>query len=305
MRYVLGFDGGGTKTECVLMDESRRVVTSSRGGPSNPMRVGFGGALAAVCEAARMAIAAAKISDNAVASLCAGLAGTAYPESGRKMRALLEEEFPGKLVRVCTDMELTLRAIGEGAALVLIAGTGSAAIGRDAGGHTARVGGHGYLLGDEGSAYHAGQRAVREALRHFERTGSDISIGKKILSEIGAPSWADLQSRVYAAPDEVFPRLFPIVLQAAESGDETARSLLDDCAAALADLVSDLAERLQLQSRNFLLAKTGGMLGRSAWFDERLDRHLRKGAPAAQFSELQLSPAEAAAHLALQLLPPS
>src|SRR5579864_637460 len=50
MRYVLGLDGGGTKTECVLMDESHRVVTTSRGGPSNPMRVGFGGALAAVCE---------------------------------------------------------------------------------------------------------------------------------------------------------------------------------------------------------------------------------------------------------------
>ena len=305
MRYVLGLDGGGTKTECVLMDESRRVVTSSRGGPSNPMRVGFGGALAAVCEAARTAIASAKISTEAVVSLCAGLAGTAYPESGRKMRLLLEEEFPGKLVRVCTDMELTLEAIGDGAAIVLIAGTGSAAVGRDAQGHTARVGGHGYLLGDEGSAYHVGQRAVLDALRHFERTGADTPMGKKILSDIGATAWADLQSRAYAAPDEVFPRLFPTVLQAADAGDARAHSLLDDCAAALAELVDDLAVRLQLQSQNFLLAKTGGMLGRSAYFDERLDLYLRKAAPLAQFGALQLSPAEAAAHLALQLLPPA
>jgi N-acetylglucosamine kinase-like BadF-type ATPase len=305
MRYVLGLDGGGTKTECVLMDETRQVVTSSRGGPSNPMRVGFGGALAAVCEAARMAMLDAKVSNDAVASLCAGLAGTAYPESGRKMRMLLEEEFPGKLVRVCTDMDLTLQAIGEGAAIVLIAGTGSAAVGRDAQGRTARVGGHGYLLGDEGSAYHVGQRAVLEALRHFERTGTDIAIGKKILSEIGASTWPDLQSRVYAAPDEVFPRLFPTVLQAAEAGDAMAQTLLDDCAAALADLVSDLAERLQLQSQKFRLAKTGGMLGRSTYFGERLDLYLRKAAPHAQVSDLHLSPAEAAAHLALQLLPPS
>jgi glucosamine kinase len=305
MRYVLGLDGGGTKTECVLMDESHRVVATSRGGPSNPMRVGFGGALAAVCEAARTAILNAKISGDAVVSLCAGLAGTAYPESGRKMRMLLEEEFPGKLVRVCTDMDLTLAAIGEGPALVLIAGTGSAAVGRDARGNTARVGGHGYLLGDEGSAYHAGQRAVLESLRHFERTGVDSPLGKAILSEIGAATWADLQSRVYAAPDEVFPRLFPMVLQAAESGDATARSLVDDCAAALSELVADLAERLQLQSQKFRLAKTGGMLGRSAWFDERLTYYLRKAAPLAEVSDLLLSPAEAAAHLALQLLPPS
>ena len=305
MRYVLGLDGGGTKTDCVLMDESRQVVTASRGGPSNPMRVGFGGALAAVCEAARTAIVSAKISNDAVVSLCAGLAGTGYPESGRKMRVLLEEEFPGKLVRVCTDMDLTLQATGDGAAIVLIAGTGSAAVGRDARGLTARVGGHGYLLGDEGSAYHVGQRAVLGALRHFERTGEDTPMGRKILCEIGAPTWPDLQARVYAAPDEVFPRLFRVVLQAAEAGDATAQTLLDDCAAALAELVGDLAGRLQLQSQNFPLAKTGGMLGRSAWFDERLDRHLRKAAPLAQFSALRLSPAEAAAHLALQLLPPA
>jgi N-acetylglucosamine kinase-like BadF-type ATPase len=305
MRYVLGLDGGGTKTECVLMDESCQIVTSSRGGPSNPMRVGFGGALAAVCEAVRIAIGTANISNDAVVSLCAGLAGTAYPESGRKMRMLLEEEFPGKLVRVCTDMDLTLEAIGDGAAIVLIAGTGSAAVGRDAQRHTARVGGHGYLLGDEGSAYHVGQRAVLEALRHFERTGSDTPMGTKILSEIGAATWADLQSRVYAAPDDIFPRLFPTVLQSAEAADPTARSLLDDCAAALAELVGDLAVRLQLQSQNFLLAKTGGMLGRSAWFDERLDYYLRKAAPLAQFRALRLNPAETAARLALQLLPPA
>jgi N-acetylglucosamine kinase-like BadF-type ATPase len=305
MRYVLGLDGGGTKTECVLMDEARHVVTTSRGGPSNPMRVGFGGALAAVCEAARGAMASAKVLNNAVVSLCAGLAGTSYPESGRKMRLLLEEEFPGKLVRVCTDMELTLQAVGDGAAIVLIAGTGSAAVGRDARGQTSRTGGHGYLLGDEGSAYHVGQCAVLEALRHFERTGADTSMGKKILSEIGAPTWADLQSRVYASPDEVFPRLFPMVLQGAEAGDETARMLIDNCAAALAELVSNLAERLQLQSQKFLFASTGGMLGRSAWFDGRLDYYLRRAAPQAQFSALQFSPAEAAAHLALQLLPPA
>lgn len=305
MRYVLGLDGGGTKTECVLMDESRHVVASSRGGPSNPMRVGFGGALAAVCDAARMAILTAKISSDSVLSICAGLAGTGYPESGRKMRLLLEEEFPGKLVRVCTDMELTLGAAGEGAAIVLIAGTGSAAIGRDAQGRTGRVGGHGYLLGDEGSAYHVGQRAVRDSLRHVERTGTDTLLGRKILAEIGAPTWADLQSRVYAAPDEVFPRLFPTVLQAAEGGDEIAQTLLNDCAAALAELVGDLAEHLQLQSQKFLLARTGGMLGRSTYFDTRLDLYLQKAVPLGQFSSLRLSPAEAAAHLALQLLPPA
>lgn len=303
MRYVLGFDGGGTKTECVLMGEDRRIFSQSRGGPSNPMRVGFGGALAAVCEAARMAILSAGIAGDEVTSLCAGLAGTAYAESAQKMKRLLEEEFPGKRVRVCTDLDLTLEGTGEGAAIVLIAGTGSAAIGRDAQGKVARLGGHGYLLGDDGSAYQVGQLAIRGALHHFERTGTNAPLGKRILAETGEPGWTELQARINAGPDEVFPRVFPVVLQAAEANDPAARALLDDSAAALAEVVKDLAERLHLQSRKFLLARTGGMLGRSQYFDERLDSYLRKAAPFGQFGALQLSPAEAAAHLALRLLP--
>jgi N-acetylglucosamine kinase-like BadF-type ATPase len=305
MRYVLGLDGGGTKTECVLMDETRQVIARSRGGPSNPLRVGFGGALAAVCDAARTAILTAQISSDEFVSLCAGLAGTAYPKSADKMKQLLEEEFPGKIVRVCTDLDLTLEATGEGAAIVLIAGTGSAAVGRDALGNTGRVGGHGPLLGDEGSAYHVGQRAVIGALRHFERNGADTPLGAKILAETGEAAWPDLQSRAHASPDEVFPRLFPIVLHFAEAGDSDACALIENCAAALAGLVEDLAHRLDLHSQKFLLAKTGGMLGRSAFFDQRLDAALRRAVPLAQFGALQLSPAEAAAHLALRLLPPA
>ncbi len=303
MRYVLGFDGGGTKTECVLMGQDHQIFAQTRSGPSNPMRVGFGGALAAVSEAARAAILFAGIAGGEITSLCAGLAGTAYAESAQKMKRLLEEEFPGKAVRVCTDLDLTLEGTGEDTAIVLIAGTGSAAIGRDAQGHVARVGGHGYLLGDDGSAYQVGQQAIRGALHHFERTGTNTPLGNRILAETGEPGWTELQSRINAGPDEVFPRVFPVVLQAAEANDPAAHALLDDSAAALAELVRDLAERLNLQSRKFLLARTGGMLGRSQYFDERLDNYLRKAAPFGQFGALQMSPAEAAAHLALRLLP--
>ena len=301
MRYVLGFDGGGTKTECVLMGEDGRIVAQSRGGPSNPNRVGFGGALASVSDAARQALLNAGVPIEAVSSVCAGLAGTAHPESAQRMKWLLEKEFPGKAIRVCTDLELTLEGTGEGATIVLMAGTGSGAVGRNAERRMGRVGGHGYLLGDDGSAYHVGQSAVKQALRHFERTGTDTLLGKRILTEIGEPSWAELQAHINGAPDEVLPRLFPVVLRAAESGDTTARELVEECATALSSLVQDLAERLQLQSEKFLLAKTGGMVGRSKYFDERLDERLRKALPLAQFTELKMSPAEAAARLALQL----
>jgi glucosamine kinase len=165
------------------MDSERSVRARGRSGPSNPLRVGFGGALAAVCEAGRLALQNANVSSGQIAALCAGLAGTGQAESARKMKRLLGQEYPGKLVEVCTDLELTLEATGDGPAIVLVAGTGSAAVGRDANGKIVRVGGHGPLLGDEGSAYDVGKSAAIAELREFDRTGSTSILGTKILKE--------------------------------------------------------------------------------------------------------------------------
>src|ERR1700741_5409037 len=91
MRFVLGFDGGGTKTECILMDEARELRARGRSGPSNPMRVGFGGALGVVCEAGRDAMHNTSLSLKDISLVCAGLAGAAQPESELKMKGLLSE----------------------------------------------------------------------------------------------------------------------------------------------------------------------------------------------------------------------
>jgi len=305
MRYVLGFDGGGTKTECVLMDDASRVLARSRSGPSNPMRVGFGGALAAVCEAARSALNSVNIPYADVTALCAGLAGTGHADAERKMKRLLEEEFSGKTVIVCTDLELTLEATGDGPAIVLIAGTGSAAVGRDAHGQIARIGGHGPLLGDEGSAFDVGRRAAIAAIHEFDRTGVNSAVGKLILRELEVSTWHEVQSLVQGVPDEVFPRIFPVIVLAADQGDSTARKLLQDAAGDLATLVAALMERLRLHDQNFLLAKTGGMIGRSLFFDQQMDERLRAIAPHAQFGAMAISPAESAARLALRFLVPA
>jgi glucosamine kinase len=302
MRFVLGLDGGGTKTECVLMDEAGLVRAEGRSGPSNPMRVGFGGALAAVCEAGRTAMQNAKLSPSDISVVCAGLAGAAQPDSQRKMKKLLREEFPTQVVQVCTDVDLKLEATGEGRAIVLNVGTGTFAVGRDFNGQVVRVGGHGPLLGDEGSAYDIGRRAMIAALRAADRGSKDSPLAARILHDLRAADWEELQLRVYRVPDEVFPRIFPVVTAAADEGDPEARMLLQDAAVELAGLVTDLMEQLQLNEEKFLLVKSGGMVGRSAYFDALLDERLRLAAPKAEFGALVVTAAQAAARLALRLL---
>jgi N-acetylglucosamine kinase-like BadF-type ATPase len=305
MRFVLGFDGGGTKTDCVLMDEAQQVLARSRSGPSNPMRVGFGGALASVCEAGRAAIHDANLTEAEIAVICSGLAGASQTEAANKMERLLLQEFPGTCVHVCTDLDLTLEAAGEGPAIVLIAGTGSAAVGRGADGRIARVGGHGPLLGDEGSAYDIGRRASIRAMREFDRAQENSALGARILREVGVAGWVEFQSRATAVPDDVFPRVFSVVAGAAETGDSSARKFLQDAARELAGVVGDLADRLGFTEQRFSLVKSGGMVGRSKYFDEQVDECLRRVAPRAEFEGLALPPAEAAARIALKLLPKS
>ena len=284
------------------MDEMGRVCITARSGPSNPMRVGFGGALAAVCEAGRLALQDAKVGAADVAAVCAGLAGAAQPESERKMQKLLNEEFPGRLVKVCTDLDLTLEATGGGPAVVLVAGTGSAAVGRRKNEPILRVGGHGPLLGDEGSAYDVGRRAVIGALREADRGKEDSPLAKRILKELHIADWEDLHLRVYAAPDDVFPRIFPIVAAAADEGDAEAAALLEHAASELSGLVADLLERLELKGQKLLLVKSGGMVGRSELLDRLLNRKLKLVAPQAEFGALLMSNAEAAARLALRMI---
>jgi N-acetylglucosamine kinase-like BadF-type ATPase len=315
MRFVLGFDGGGTKTDCVLMDESGAILARSQAGPSNPLRVGFGAAIASIREAARQALAQAALPEGATAAaLCAGLAGAGPPESAEKIRALLATEFPESKVQVCTDLDLALAATGDGSVIVLLAGTGSFAVGRNTAGETARAGGYGSQIGDEGSAYDIGRRAVLTAMHENDRTGVDSLLGKRLLRELGSADWSEVKARAQAASDEVFPRLFSVVATVAdwiETSSETsaetaarnsARGILRAAAFDLGSLADNLAERLHLRGTRFVIAKTGGMIGRSQYLENQLDERLRSAFPLAEIGVLRISPAEAAARLALRLL---
>jgi N-acetylglucosamine kinase-like BadF-type ATPase len=273
--------------------------------------VGFGAAISSIREAARAAISQAKLPGEArAAAVCAGLAGAGPPESAEKIRTLLAAEFPEANVQLCTDLDLALAATGDGPVIVLLAGTGSFAVGRNRAGETARAGGYGSQIGDEGSAYDIGRRAVLTAMHENDRTGVDSLLGQRLLRELGCADWSEVKARAQAASDEVFPRLFSVVAALADSYESSvgplakssAEGILRAAAFDLAMLAENLAERLQLRGAPVTLAKTGGMIGRSNYLETQLDERLRIAFPGVQIGLLRVPPAEAAARLALLLL---
>ena len=294
MRYILGFDGGGTKTECVLMNSADQVLARTYAGASNPSRIGVESAARAVEQSAELALRATGLPRTVITAVGAGLAGTAKPEMKERMLGALQKCFPGATITILTDLEAALAAAGEGPAIVLVVGTGSAAFGRNADGEIARAGGYGPSSSDHGSAYDIGKRAIAVAIQE-RRGGSDSALGRQILAQLRCTEWPVVQHRAQTMPDEIFPPIFPVVAAAADSGDATAQEILVHAAQEVSSLVADVADRLHLREKEFLLAKIGGTIGRSRFFDAQIDAALEQVAPSAQMGKLRISPAEAAA----------
>jgi N-acetylglucosamine kinase len=299
MNCVLGLDGGGTKTECVVLNEVGAIVARATGPPSNPTRIGFPAAFAAIQETCASAIESTRIRFDVLA-LCAGLAGTGLPENRDQMRQFLAQRFPMAIVDVRMDIELPLAAMPPGPAIVLVVGTGSAAIGRDATGAIKREGGFGPAISDEGSAFDIG-RSASVAAREGNGSGESEQLTRQIFPHLGVKNWAELDLKSAANADAVYPRVFPVVAAAADAGNAVAQSILRSAAEKLAAISYRLAQSLKLLQEPFPVGKTGGTIGRSRFFDRAIDNALRAALPNAIITPLPVQPAEVAAWIALQL----
>jgi N-acetylglucosamine kinase-like BadF-type ATPase len=302
MHYALGFDGGGTKTDCVVLDSGGRILGEGRGGPSNPLRCGFEAACGSLRQAAKEALEAAGLRTSSVTGVCAGLAGAGSQNVVRRVLVFLAQEYTRAVAHVTTDFEIALEsAVGSGPGIVLLSGTGSAAYGRNAAGETARAGGYGPWVGDEGSAFEIGRRAVAAVARARDQCGPVTPLAEMIPAALECPDWDELMLRIAHNPDDIFPALFSVVAQAADAGDSAAKEILSASAMGLANLALAVVRRLEMSDEEFPLVKCGGVFGHSRALEALLDSLLRSGAPRARVLRTEISPAVGAAHIAARL----
>jgi len=250
MAYYVGIDGGGTKTRCVLADETMVLATAMSGG-SNIVRLGETQAREALHTAVRQVCAIANISPAQIRAICIGAAGADRPAITAKIRTILIEltsetapEIALTKIEVVGDMTIALEAaFGAGPGVIAIAGTGSIAYGRDANGRTARAGGWGFAVSDEGSGHWIGRRAISAILSAHDR-GLETALTAMVLQAWKLNTIDELVRQANSTPPPDFPRLFPIVLRAADEGDSAARDLLTDAGGKLAALAAIVFRRL-------------------------------------------------------------
>lgn len=299
--YFLGFDGGGTKTECILADANGQIVGRAFAGPSNPLRSGYTRAWFALSEAADAVLSRQKISAGHIRGICAGLGGAGQRGVVRRATMFFEQGFPNAEIRVTTDLEIAFEAaFGVGEGIILLAGTGSAAFGRDANGRTARTGGRGPWFSDEGSAFDIGRAAFRSVVDSEEGRGPATTLTEGLFAWHRARDWDALLEHVAKNPDDVFPKTFPLVAELADKSDAVSRTILASAARSLAELVACTAKHLGWRERDVPIAKVGGVHGRSKHFDSAIEEEVKKAVPRVCWVTVTTAPAEAAVHLALR-----
>jgi N-acetylglucosamine kinase-like BadF-type ATPase len=229
---AVGVDAGGTGSRAVVVRDG--VVVERRDlGPINVL-----------LHADAIDRLAAAVGDVGAAAAGFGLAGLRSDEHAGEIAAELTRRT-GVRVAVGDDTDAALAGAFAGEpGVVVIAGTGSGAAGRDATGRTLRVGGHGFLLGDEGGGYWIGREAVRAALRGADGTGPPTALTALVQRAFDSLLGAERQVHQHPTDRQLLARLVPAVAAAADQGDAVAALLLADAAARLVELAEAVQARL-------------------------------------------------------------
>jgi N-acetylmuramic acid 6-phosphate etherase len=300
-RLYLGIDGGGTRT-VALLTQADMVLGRGEGRPSNLQVIGVSAALAALDETVDRAFAAARIRRRPVHAACLGLAGAGRAEDQAVIRAWAERARLAETVIVQADTSLLLAAgTPDGWGAALVAGTGSMAFVKDRTGRTARAGGWGHLLGDEGSGYALAVNALRAIAQAADGRAPATALTERFLSVLGIAGPPGLIGAVHRAGLDraALAALAPLVLQTAADGDAVADGIVEHGAEQLAAAVIAAARQLDLGPDPLPLALAGGVLLASPEYRERVLQSLASRSLAVGPVTLVHEPAHGAVRLAI------
>lgn len=291
MPLVVGVDAGASTTVAVAANGDAPPRTFE-GDPANVRIAGIDEAAYRIVRAVR-----AVTGDATPDALFVGAAGIGRNDLAQALTAALERRLPDVRIGVSDDAHIALRAgVEDGDGLVLIAGTGSIAYAEIAG-ERYRVGGHGYLLGDEGSGFAIGSAAVRLLLRSYDGRVPRDPFLDAVEERMEVASAFDVIAAVYDRPHPVttLASLAPIVLEHAGMGERSATKIVQTAALDLFELVKALVRTAGIEKQPLPLVFAGGLLRANSLltylFETRLAHDFPfleplKGAPLPHFGAL-------------------
>jgi len=297
--HVLGIDAGGTKTVCLLANAEGVILGVARGAGANLQASGELEVEKVLHDVMDRAIDGHDVRPDAI---CLGIAGVDRPRDADAVRSIMRRIGFKSRVLVVNDALVALTAgAGDQPGVVVVAGTGSIAYGRDAAGRAARAGGWGYLLGDEGGGFWIGRAALAAVVRQFDQRGPATLLTDMVLEHMHLHSPTELIHAIYDRGIQRLPigGIAIVVQQAFEQGDVVAADILRRATSELVSAATAVIHRLEIRGDVFPIVLAGGTLRGIPSLAAGVHAALSDVAPRSEVRLLQQDPAVGAVHLAL------
>jgi N-acetylglucosamine kinase len=298
--HVLGIDAGGSKTVCLLADGEGNVLAEARGPGANLQTSGE-----LEVEKVLHQVIDEAIGDRGVQPqiVCVGIAGVDRPRDSQALATIMRRlGFKSGTLIVNDALVALVAGAGIGPGLVIVAGTGSIAYGRDAAGRAARAGGWGYLLGDEGAGFWIGRLALSAVVRQFDGRAPDTMLTRLVLEHMRLDSPRDLIQVVYEGGlhRQSMAGVALLVRDAADGGDAVARDILARASAELVAAAASVVSKLEMRGLPFRTVLTGGVFRGMPAMVATVAAGMAEVAPRSEVRCLEVEPALGAVSLALE-----
>lgn len=306
MRYVVGVDGGATKTHALVIDETGRRAGFGQGGPSNHHLKGLQPAIEEIRRAILTALDEARLPPQAIEMGCYCLAGADLPEDFALLGKALSETGLSREVIVKNDTIAALRAgLTRPWGIVVICGTGFNAAGRAPDGREIGLPGLGPISGDWGGGSTLSQEIIRAVMRAWDGRGRPTILTQLVLSALDMPSEEELLLKLHheEIPDSRLLNLVPLLFEAALASDDVAIDLLIQMGTEVGVSANALIRRLGLEATDVEVVLAGSVFkGEGPLLVDIITQVVHQQAPGARIKPLVHEPVFGAALLALEAL---
>lgn len=261
MNYVIGIDGGGSKTVGLFAKPDGTILSRAEADGSNYHVVGADRTKQILADLIVALLDQADVAPDSQIAYCLGMAGLGRESDQAVINNICDGIGLDRRRILTHDAEIALvGGLGKLEGVILISGTGAIAYGQTADGRSARSNGWGHLLGDEGSGYFIGLQALRAVVRAEDGRTQPTKIRDLVLAEIGLSTPKDLVAWTHGISKGQIAYLSRIVFEVMESGDEVAKQIITRAADELARSAQVVIDKLNLNPTPEVVLSGGVML---------------------------------------------
>lgn len=273
-KFIIGIDGGATKTTAILSDSTGNILAEKSAGPSNFLIIGVDNVARTISHLILNLCNEAEVNVQNIEIICIGLTGAGRESDAEKVKNAIIDYWKTlystelKKLIVTSDARIALEGAFSGRpGIILIAGTGSIMFGKDRNGNLYRVGGFGRYIGDEGGGYSIGRQGLQAIAKYFDGRAPETKLFRLVQENFGINTPEDLIRKVYQENLD-FATVAPFVIQAAEEGDEICREILRKEAEELVLHIKAIKDKIRV--RTVYIAFIGGLLSSDNYYSKLL-----------------------------------